>query len=314
MQPQQQERVEANMRAPNCLIIFILFSLTLASGPATGQQSGLRLVLNVPKAIAVTGNPDTGYYVLTSDGVVYRYMQSSSGLQFASRFALQTPGDGLDLVVARIDQQDSVIVTQWVQNPFQGFVYRYAPDGKVLGLWKIRHIPTGIVFDPAGHQIYFATFDSNELYKADIKGGEPHVVCSVRGATQLGPLALDSDRKIAYSADKRGALFAVELDSKKVTQLKPSFALPSALLFDGRSRLLYVADHMQKKIYVVDPSAQKSRIIVESAQLTSPSGLASGPENNLVISDEKSGSILLAQIGVPSMPQRARSKPAARLP
>lgn len=263
---------------------------------ALGQQPELRLLLKVPSAVAITGTPDSGYYVLTSDSAVYAYKQTSSGPQFAGKFALKDTGGGLDITLVQTGQQDSVLVTQWEPSLSQGFIYHYALDGKVLGIWKTRHVAVGIDYDSSSQQFYFSTLDSNEVYRADLKGGDPHVVCNVPGAMQLGPLTLDRKRQTAYSADNQGSLFAVDLTTRKVAQLKPTFVSPSALLFDDNTGLLYVADRIQKKVYAVDPDRQSRQTVVGSIQITSPSGLAPGPGNSLVISDEKSGTVLLSQL------------------
>ena len=80
---------------------------------ALGQQPELRLLLKVPNAVAVTGTPDSGYYILTSDNAVYGYKQTSSGPQFASKFALKESGNGLDITLVQAGQQNSILVTQW---------------------------------------------------------------------------------------------------------------------------------------------------------------------------------------------------------
>jgi len=291
-----------------------LMSLAILSGvTAAGQQADLRLVLKVPDAVAVDGLPEVGYYVLTANNVVYRYARADSGLQFVGRFSLQTSATGIDLTFARDNRQDTVVVTEWDDKLHLGFVNRYSPEGKLIGSWPtLRHIPTGIDYDPTSHLVYFATADSNELYAADLHGGSPHQVCEIRGAVQIGPIALDIDRHLIYAADREGALFLIDLQSKKVTRLSSSFGLASALRFDGKNRKLYVADNVQKKIYAVDLSTQTNRVIVDSEQIASPSGLAPGPENTLLVTDRKSGSVYLAKLEALGTSQASSVRQARR--
>jgi hypothetical protein len=280
-----------------------------------GQQLDLQLISKVPKAVAIDGLPSSGYYVLTSENIVYHFNVTGSTLQMTGKFALQPTGDGLDLAFVRADQ-DSVIVTQWSEKS-EGVIYRYSPDGKVISVWKSRHIPGGIHFDPSSNLAYFATLDSNQVYKLDLKANEPQLFCAVRGATRLGPIDLDPDRQIIYITDLQGGLFAIDLASKKSIQLKSSFGLASALLFHRGSRVLFLADRLQKKIYAIDIETQSIRVVAESAQMTTPSGLAPGPENTLLISDEKPGAIFIAQINAPSPVKalpKARPKSKARPP
>jgi DNA-binding beta-propeller fold protein YncE len=268
-----------------------------------GQQPELQLVAKVPYPVAVAGLPDVGYYILTAENVVYRYIAADSGLQFSSRFPLDPPGDAIDIAFLHVDQEDSVVVTQWTDKVKLGFVNRYSPNGKLLSSWKTQHIPTGVDFDAVNRLVYFATVDSHELYKVDLRGGEPQFVCEIRGAIQLGPIALDVDRQLMYVADNQGAIFIVDLGSKKVKQLSSSFGLASALLFYRNHKVLYVADTVRKRIYAVDTStpSQSNRVITQSPQLMGPSGIAPGRGDALLVTDSKSEKVFLAQIGPSGM-------------
>ena len=276
-------------------LLFLALTIMVCA-TAAGQQSDLQLALKVPHPVAVDGSPKTGYYVLTQDKVVYHYIQSSSGLQFSSRFALEGIGYVIDLTFASIDLQDSVIVSEWDNHSRLGFIRRYSLQGKIIQNWQISHIPSGIGFNPENGQIYFTTADSHEIYSVDIRGGIPHSISEVRDVVQLGPIALDTKRQIVYVAAGDGRLFFLDLNSRKITQMGLEFELPAALRFDDQHRLLYVADQVKKKIYAVDVSTESGRVIAESEQLTSPSGLAPGPENTLLITDEKSGSVYLGKV------------------
>jgi DNA-binding beta-propeller fold protein YncE len=274
---------------------FLLSLAILSSVTVAAQQADLRLVLKVPNAVAVDGLPEVGYYVLAADNAVYRYAKVGSDLQFIGRFSLQGRAKGIDLTFVRDSSQDTVVVTQWDDTLHSGFVYRYSPEGNVIRKWSTgRHIPTGVDYDPTRHLVYFATADSNELYAADLQG-DSHQLCEIRGAVQIGPIALDIERHFIYAADREGAMFLVDLQSKRVTRLSATFGLASALRLDGKNQKLYVADNVQRKIYVVDLSTQNNRVAVDSAQIKSPSGLAPGPENTLLFTDRESGGVYLAK-------------------
>jgi hypothetical protein len=293
------------------LIAFAALTYPVAS---LAQQPELREVAKVKAASAVSGFPELGYYFLTEENAVYRYLASDSGLQFSNRFSLQPPGDAIDLILLHLDHDDSILVTQWADKLKLGSLIRYSPDGKVIGSWTTRHIPRGVTFDPVSRVVYFVTADSHELYKADLRGGEPQFVCEVRGARGLGPVALDVDRHLMYVADDQGAIFVVDLQSKKVTQLGSSVGVASALLFNSNQHVLYVADYVEGKIYAVDTStpAPRPRIIAESRQLTAPSGLAPGKGETLLVTDSKSGGVFIVPIASSATGTPRASKSAKR--
>src|SRR5579872_1383703 len=229
-----------------------LFLLTVLSClRITAQSAGFQLLLNVPEPVAVDGLPDGGYYILTRDNAIYRYAATSAvpGIQFSSKFSPDMPGKSTDLAFARMDGRDSIIVTEWAESLKLGHIFQYSPSGKVMATWFTHHIPTGVDFDSANGQIYFVTRDSNELFRADIGTHDLRQVCDVRGASGLGPLALDISRHLAYTSDESGRLFAIDLTSKKVKRLEPSFGLASTLRLDSQRQMLYVVDRVKKRIY-----------------------------------------------------------------
>src|SRR5262249_1433785 len=115
---------ETKMRSvPNCFLFLFLVLLTCAAA----QEPDLRLVLKAPNAVAVAGAPGSSYYVLSSDGVVYRYTQAGSDFHYAGTFALRDPANPIDMTFAQVGQQESILVTQWMQGTSHGLIYRYAP-------------------------------------------------------------------------------------------------------------------------------------------------------------------------------------------
>jgi hypothetical protein len=297
---------------------FTLAVMVLNCAVAAAQQE-LRLVLKVPNAVAMDGFPDTGYYILTSDNAVYHYADTSGELRFIRKFPLQGTGDAMDLTFVRADGQDSVVVTQWASKAQitvsgsrmnLGGVYRYSTEGKVLGEWQTRRVAAGVDYDPTRRLIYFSTADANEVYQADLAGGVPRFVCEVTGAMQLGPIALDTPNQVLYTADTNGRLFSVSLRTKRVTPLKPTFALVSALRLDAERGILFVADSVQKKIFAISLVGQSSRVISESRLLTSPSGLAQGQGDTLMIADLKSGSVFSTPLTPGAQALRRPAAPA----
>ncbi len=278
--------------------LFILACILCCAPAVPGQNPDLRLLLKVPNAVAIEGMPEIGYYILSADDTVYHYGTSGSGLQFSGRFSLQgTDAYGIDVTVIRDNNQDSIAVTEWSDKIRLGYVNRYSTEGRLIHSWStLHHIPAGIDYDPGSHVLYFGTSDSNELYAVDIHENNPHYVCDVQGAAHLGPISLDPDRQLIYVTDSRGSLFVVDLRTRKTALLTSSFGLASALHFDSKTGILYVADIVQKKIYAVDPSSQNNRPVVDSAQIRSPSGLALGPDNTLLITDQRSGGVFLMHI------------------
>lgn len=261
------------------------------------QNLQLQLVLKVPNAIAMDGLPEAGYYLLTIDDAVYHYANTASGLQFVRKFPVAA-GQPIDIALAPLEQQDSLVITNSLATASQqtrstlGQVLRYSPDGQLIKSWSVPHIPTGLAYDRGKRAVYFGTADSNELYRLDLPDGNPQYVCSVRGANQIGPIALDESGGVIYAADSQGTLFAVDLATKRTSRLSSSFALPAALRFDKAHRVLYVADQVDRKLYAVELTGKAGkRLISASRLLTSPSGLAPGRNDAILVADFKSGSV-----------------------
>jgi DNA-binding beta-propeller fold protein YncE len=283
---------------------FLVLLLCLGSA-AIGQKAEPPVqVLNVVHAAALDGFPDRGYYILTSDGNVLRYAPGKqSKLQFQNQFSLPQKSIPFDITYSLYKQQESAIVTTWVDTIRFGFIYRFAPDGTVLHYWTTRQRPAGIDYNEKDHSIYFVTSDSNEIYRIDLDESEAKYICDVPGAKLLGPLALDTAANVAYVGDiETGNIFAVDLVSHKTKEAWPAVGAPSAFRLDATNRVLYIADTARSKILAVSLKTpnQDPQIVFQSSKIHYPSGIAPWTGSSLLVTDYTAGAVFAIhpQMGV----------------
>lgn len=281
------ERNGARVFVATCLI-------ALLQVPALGQEHSLTRVLDLKKPIAMVGRVGSDYYLLTSEGVVYRYDTKQNILQFSKRFSLPiVAAQAVDIALA----QDQVFVTAWVNSIARGKIYRFDLDGSPKNNgWSIQHIPSGIDYDANAQILYFATSDSNELYAIDVTGaGEPKYVCETRaGAT--GAIALDSVHHLVYAADVRnGQILAVDISRRTSRVIVEHLGGPAALLVDADARALYVADYVRGKVFAIELQSghYTSKELPSYGTLRRPTGIAPGPNNSVFVADSEASGVFL---------------------
>jgi hypothetical protein len=269
-----------------------------------GQNAEPVMALKVRNPIAISGTPGTGYFVLTDDGAVYRYVDKPSGLTFAGKFGLPTPGEAYDLTTTRAENRDSVIVTSWLNAQAIGWIHMISPEGKVLHSWVTRKLVSGLATDERNHIIYFSAYfssaESNELYRIKLPGGQPEFVCTIRGVKRAGAIAVDSRTNTVYVSDPvGGGLIQIDILSKRSTPLSTALRLPSALYLQEETRTIYIADALQKAVYAMNlaGAARNLTIVSRSSKFRSPTGLAPGPRGTLLVADSQASAVFLLRTG-----------------
>jgi DNA-binding beta-propeller fold protein YncE len=299
-------------RWPFATALALLFAFPLLM---LGQNSEPVIALKVGKPVAISGTTSTGYFVLTADGVVYRYANGPSGLTFSGRFNLPMSGQATDLTMSRMGQQDSVIVASWSSSEASGWIYRYSPEGKMLHSWRISKVVSGLATDDRNQILYFTAYfssvASNELYRINLPGGQPEFVCTIKGIERAGAIAVDAGAGIVYVADAFGGkLIQIDLSSKQSTVLTKEFKLPSAIYLKDESRTVYVADAVRKTVSAINLAgpATNSTVVGQSSKFRSPSGLAPGPGESLLVVDSEADAVFLLQLGPRPPVAPAKSK------
>lgn len=267
--------------------------LLLTLLPKTNGQ--VNVVLKVPQPVAIVGTPNFGYFILCQDNGVFHYVPTPHGLEFKNRFDNRTPGQSFDITYVQLNGQESVFISSWSNALHMGYVNRYDSTGRLLKSWPIRKIPVGMDYDVANDFLYIATADSNEIYRIHVRNGNPEYFYEISGSTRLGSLVVDSAKQSIYVADSaNGKVFHVDIRTKKVIETASGFRLLSALRFDDQSRSLYVADAVSRQIssIKVDAGAAIHPLVLTSQGLKNPSGIATGANGTLLISDVEMNAIL----------------------
>jgi DNA-binding beta-propeller fold protein YncE len=163
--------------------------------------------------------------------------------------------------------------------------------------WIAKTLLTGIAPDPQGQRLFLSGGLTNQIYEFDWndpRASPTKVFVAVHGSQLLGPLAFDSDRRLLYAGDQRiGVIFAINVDSKSVSQIGQIVGQPSALAFDSVHRTLYVADSVGRKVWAfgVDKKPAKSQLFSRSPDFRQPSAIAIDANGALWLGDPESQTI-----------------------
>jgi DNA-binding beta-propeller fold protein YncE len=281
--------------------VFAITSLlALVSRLVLGQAVEPIQVLKVREPVAISGVPERGYYVLSADGAIYQY-KSGASLTFSATFSLPPGGQATDIAFSSIGQQNTVLASSWSTAQGTGWIFMYSSEGRMLHSWRAPRVVSGLAIDEQNQMLFFTSYtgsaESNELYKINLRGGEPEFVCSIPGVARSGAIALDAANHAAYVADFFGGkLVRIDLSSKRNSVIAAGLGLPSALLLDQDKRVLYFTDGLNKSVFAINLQENlslKPFPVAASAMFRSPSGLAHGPEGTLLITDAKAGAVFL---------------------
>jgi sugar lactone lactonase YvrE len=119
------------------------------------------------------------------------------------------------------------------------------------------------------------------------KGKAPEFVAVIRGASGLGPLALDTRRQRLFAADPlEGTVYVVNLTSHTSAVISTRLGEPRSLVFDESRHTLYVGDIAGRRVWKIDVDRNPpSRVLFASpstvAEIPSPNGLALSPDGTL---------------------------------
>jgi DNA-binding beta-propeller fold protein YncE len=237
-----------------------------------------------------------GLYVLDRvGGLIYIPGDSGLDLKNSSRVAaFRTSWQAIDLAAVHIGSGDRVYIV--LAQETIGMLMCYS-DRKFERSWISKTLLTGIVPDPESHRLFLSAALTNEIYVFDWNDYgaspiKPFVV--IHGSQTLGPLALDSHRHVLFAGDQRtGVIFAINIDSRSVSQLAQIQGQPNAMAFDAAHRTLYVADSVGRKVWAIraDGNIVKARIFSKSPDFRRPTAVAIDSRGTVWLGDQESQAI-----------------------
>jgi sugar lactone lactonase YvrE len=175
-----------------------------------------------------------------------------------------------------------------------------SPLAVARGEWALKTFGwlAGVAVDPVQQVAYCSDSRLGEVYKLDIKQEKSSFVSLVKmnnvvktnDVGTLGPVLLDSKRHRLLVADiEKGSIYSVDLVDKHVDTVLTNSSMrePSALALDAANDRLYIADSVQRKVWVVSLMDSKLRIqpFGEAVHFSQPVGLALGSDGSLWVAD-----------------------------
>lgn len=159
-------------------------------------------------------------------------------------------------------------------------VLQVGTSGKVVSRWDVRRpgYLSGVAAWPEEGALFVANSQTGEISRLRPGSGSgPAVWNALDGVYALGPLAVDAERRTLFAADPvQGALFAIDLDTKRARRIGDRLGQLLALQVDEASDRLYMADASGRRIWRLDlrdPDA-KPTLFSESPRFRQPAGLA----------------------------------------
>lgn len=265
-------------------------SLALALGARTGSGAD-RPELQRPIMMDSNG-PGSELYVLDAAGVIHQFRVSESELSEYGRSAVPPDFTAADMSFLRSNTPPSLLIAG-TQNG-HGVVIRLSLDSRTVTSWPFPNVCSGVDSAPSGVTAYVATSDSNEIYQLDPRGQRTNRITAIMDASKLGPVALDDKRHLIYVADvANGQVYRYSTQTRK-SDVVARVSTPTALVFDGDTDKLFIADPGQRSIFVVNTHANSPEAAPFTSEgLRAPYGMTLLSEGRLAVADYSSNSILV---------------------
>jgi sugar lactone lactonase YvrE len=171
-------------------------------------------------------------------------------------------------------------------------VVQYTPQGKELRRWIVPgEFPIGLALDYFHKVLYITALGNASVYRVDLNqpgGGKATFVQEVRGASRLGPAAVDSTAGRLYVADVfSGTIYVVSLATRTSSVLISGMGQPSALALARGGQVLYVADVGRRCIWTVrlGPGAPVRSRFAPATPLRQPYGLTVDSRGTVWVGD-----------------------------
>jgi len=280
------------MTSPPSRLVFplILWILVFCLFPINAGPSGIL------QPVALWPASAGGLYVLDrTRGLSYIPGGTGLDLKNSSNFAsFSASWQAVDMTAVHSGSDDRVYVL--LAQETTGMLMCYS-NRQFEHSWTAKTLFTGIAPDPQGNRLFLSGGLTYDIYVLDLNdpGASPtKVFVTVHESQVLGPLAFDSDRHVLYAGDGRtGVIFAVNTDSKTVSQVTQIAGQPNALAFDSVHRTLYVADSVGRKVWAigVDKKTVKPQVFSRSMDFRFPSAIAVDASGTVWLGDPESHAI-----------------------
>jgi DNA-binding beta-propeller fold protein YncE len=251
---------------------------------------------NLLQPVALWPASAGGLYALNKVGSVI-YIPGGADLDLRNASTLATfsaSWQTVDITAVSSGSEERVYVL--LAQETIGMLMCYS-KGQFLNSWIAKTLLTGIAPDLKGQRLFLAGGLTNQIYVFDwtSPGASPtKSFATVHGAQLLGALTFDSARHVLYAGDSRtGIIFAIDTESKSVTQITQIAGQPNALAFDSGQRTLYIADSVGRRVWAlaVDKTPAKPRVFSSSADFRQPSALAIDAHGAIWLGDPESQAI-----------------------
>jgi len=265
--------------------------LLLAVGSALGGPRG-----PAPGALSRLGSGDL--IILDSHLGLFRLKPGTGKVStLVDGFGLY---EGVDIEAAAFDGSEAIFVNQVpASRSFGARLVSFNLDGKPRGEWLLppwKGRCSGLAIDVQAPAAYVATMKTAEIFKLDLRRPKtpPQPLARISEATVLGSLALDAKRQRLLVADvAQGALFAVDLGTRKWQRLARDLGEPSALALDAGADQLFVTDASGRRVWVLDLATRdpKPRVVAKLRELEEPMGLTLASDGSLWVGDPGAGKV-----------------------
>jgi DNA-binding beta-propeller fold protein YncE len=277
----------------------ILLSLLLIASaqrmPAQNDDLG--------RPVAIDRLGSGSLYVLDEQGAVHAVDFPGGKPAVTGSFRLPSGGAESDIASAQMGGKDVLFVA--ANFGLIGQVSMFSTTGQMSKqYWNFPNGVAGIAYDAANSTLYVASGRSPEIFRIDVaKNGGPVFLAGTPGSQRLGPILYDARENALLVGDLvMGAIYKVDLASRKAAQLFGGLTSPSGMKFSADGSLLYVSDDAARRVvtFTVAQPGSAPRVFAKIPQFRSPSGLA-WVDEGLAVSDDgarklfilsKSGSLL----------------------
>jgi DNA-binding beta-propeller fold protein YncE len=253
-------------------------------------------VTNLLQPVALAPSSAGGLYALNKVGSVI-YIPAGAGLDLRNSSTFATFAKSwqtVDMAAVHSGSEERVYVL--LAQETIGMLMCYS-TGRFLNSWIAKTLLTGIAPDTQGQRLFLSGGLTNQIYVFEwnnSRASPTTTFVAVQGAQLLGPLAFDSDKHVLYAGDERiGIIFAINTESKSVSQVTQIAGQISALAFDPDQRTLYVADSVGRKVWAlsVDKNPAKLRVFSSSRDFRQPSAITVDPHGTIWLGDPESQAI-----------------------
>jgi DNA-binding beta-propeller fold protein YncE len=195
-----------------------------------------------------------------------------------------------DMAAARMGNVDSIFVALYDTVGRPGLLAKYSLEGSQLQTWNARATFAGVAVDPIHQTVYIGDAITGEIssLSMDENSSGPSFLAEVSGVTRLGPLAVDAAGQRLFAADVgEGAIYVVDLRSRKSRRLASGMGEPAALTYDADHQRLFVADASRHCIWQISTNSLKPKVSIFSSapELREPRGITLDAQHSVWVAD-----------------------------